>query len=153
MSTQLKQKELVKLMTEEKLQLLAILETHLKPKNITKVCNDVFGSWNWISNMAESPTSCRIVVGWNPQVIKVMAFHYSKQTILCLVETIPDKIKTFISFVYASNNGVERRVLWNQLQIDKNSIGKFPWVLMGDFNVTLKPEEHSNGGSGMNGDM
>ncbi|GJY60420.1 RNA-directed DNA polymerase, eukaryota, reverse transcriptase zinc-binding domain protein [Tanacetum coccineum] len=145
--------ELVKLMKVERLQLLAILETHLKPKNIANVCNGVFGSWNWISNVADSPSSCRIVVGWNPLVVKVMMLHSSKQSILCLVETIPDKIKIFISFVYASNDGIEIRELWNDLLMNKCRIGIFPWVLMGDFNVTLKPKEHSNGGSGMNGEF
>ncbi|GJW86812.1 RNA-directed DNA polymerase, eukaryota, reverse transcriptase zinc-binding domain protein [Tanacetum coccineum] len=124
MSTELKQKELRKYIVEEKLQMLAILETHLKTKNIAKIVNSVFGSWNWLSNVDQSPTSCRIIVGWNNQVVKVMVLHVSKQSVLCLVETIPDKIKFYASI-----------------------------VIMGDFNVTLKPEEHSNGGSASNMDM
>ncbi|GJZ02028.1 hypothetical protein Tco_0519989 [Tanacetum coccineum] len=107
--------ELRKYIVEEKLQMLAILETHLKTKNIAKIVNSVFGSWNWLSNVDQSPTSCRIIVGWNNQVVKVMVLHVSKQSVLCLVETIPDKIKFYVSIVYASNNGNERRELWTSL--------------------------------------
>ncbi|GJW00473.1 RNA-directed DNA polymerase, eukaryota, reverse transcriptase zinc-binding domain protein [Tanacetum coccineum] len=95
MSNEFKQKELKKFIVEEKLQLITVLETHLKNKNIAKVCDKVFGNWSWVSNVAMSPTSCRIVLGWNAQAVKVMVIHSSKQAMFCLVETIPDKIKTY----------------------------------------------------------
>nr|GEY48812.1 hypothetical protein [Tanacetum cinerariifolium] len=85
--------------------------------------------------------------------VKVMVIHVATQSILCLVETIPDRIKFYISIVYASNNGIERRELWSCLQMNMGSVGKHPWVVIGDFNVTLNPAEHSNGGSGCNIDM
>ncbi|GJS26786.1 RNA-directed DNA polymerase, eukaryota, reverse transcriptase zinc-binding domain protein [Tanacetum coccineum] len=37
--------------------------------------------------------------------------------------------------------------------MNRGSVGKHPWVEIGNFNVTLKPEEHSNGGSSYNIDM
>ncbi|GJR56859.1 RNA-directed DNA polymerase, eukaryota, reverse transcriptase zinc-binding domain protein [Tanacetum coccineum] len=121
MSTEFKQKELRKYIVEEKLQMLAILETHLKTKNIAKIANSMFGSWNWLSNVDQSPTSY--------------------------------KIKFYASIVYASNNGNKIRELWTSLQMNMRIVAIHPWVIMGDFNVTLKPEEHSNGGSGSNIDM
>ncbi|GJT12125.1 RNA-directed DNA polymerase, eukaryota, reverse transcriptase zinc-binding domain protein [Tanacetum coccineum] len=120
------EKELKKFIGDEKLQFIAVLETHLKTKNIFKVRDKVFGSWNWISNLAMSPTS---------------------------LETIPGKIKTYVSVIYASNNGIERRELSDNLLMNKSVVIDKPWIIMIDFNVTLKPEEHSNGGSGINGDM
>nr|GEY67426.1 hypothetical protein [Tanacetum cinerariifolium] len=48
----------------------------------------------------------------------------------------------FCSFVYASNNGYEKRQLWNDLEIAKGLASDNP-CLFGDFNVTLKVEEHS----------
>nr|GEW55108.1 RNA-directed DNA polymerase, eukaryota, reverse transcriptase zinc-binding domain protein [Tanacetum cinerariifolium] len=133
-------------------RVIAILKTRLKTKNINRICDSVLGSWSWLSNITSSPNSCRIVIGWNAQKVKVMPIHSSKQSILCLVEFIPDMIKVYVNFVYASNNGIERRELWNTLQMNKSSVGSYPWGLMGDFNVTLKPEEHFSGSSGYNGD-
>ncbi|GKD98234.1 RNA-directed DNA polymerase, eukaryota, reverse transcriptase zinc-binding domain protein [Tanacetum coccineum] len=49
--------------------------------------------------------------------------------------------------------GIERRSLWNDLRSMKRITYGYPWILMGDFNVTLKIEEHSTGGSRSSGDM
>ncbi|GKA61125.1 RNA-directed DNA polymerase, eukaryota, reverse transcriptase zinc-binding domain protein [Tanacetum coccineum] len=68
-------------------------------------------------------------------------------------KTFLGKIKTYISVIYASNNGIERRELWDNLLMNKSVVNDKPWIIMVDFNVTLKPKEHSNRGSGINGDM
>ncbi|GKD36617.1 RNA-directed DNA polymerase, eukaryota, reverse transcriptase zinc-binding domain protein [Tanacetum coccineum] len=133
--------------------LLAILETHLKTKNIAKVANSVFKDWSWMSNVVQSLTSCRIIVGWDAQAVKVMVIQAVKQSVLCLVKTSPDQIKFYLSIVYASNNENERMELWNCLEMKKRIAENHHWVVMGDFNVTLKPEEHSNRGSVCNTDM
>ncbi|GJY12248.1 RNA-directed DNA polymerase, eukaryota, reverse transcriptase zinc-binding domain protein [Tanacetum coccineum] len=145
--------ELKKFIESERVQVCAILETHLKVKNINKACNKVFGSWNWISNILDSPTSCRIVIGWNPRIVNVMVVHSCNQAILSIIESVDKRIKFFCSFIYASNSGVKRRSLWNTLNVYKRIIENHPWALMGDFNVILKPEEQSNGPSGVNNDM
>ncbi|GJV54425.1 RNA-directed DNA polymerase, eukaryota, reverse transcriptase zinc-binding domain protein [Tanacetum coccineum] len=67
------------------------------------------------------------------------------QAMLCSVETIPAKTKFFCSIVYASNNAGEMRKLWRDLEIHKRFAGHYPWVLLGDFNVTLDVAEHSAG--------
>ncbi|GJX66900.1 RNA-directed DNA polymerase, eukaryota, reverse transcriptase zinc-binding domain protein [Tanacetum coccineum] len=82
-----------------------------------------------------------------------MIINRSSQTILCCVETIPNKIKFFCSIVYASNNGTERRRLWKELEDHKRFTRQHPWVLMGDFNVTLNIDEHSTGMSYRSMDM
>ncbi|GKB60710.1 RNA-directed DNA polymerase, eukaryota, reverse transcriptase zinc-binding domain protein, partial [Tanacetum coccineum] len=153
MCKEFKQKELRNFIAEEKIQVCAILETHLKAKNINKACDFVFGRWRWISNVNHSPTSCRIVVGWNVDEVDIMVIQSSSQTVLCLVEILQTKVKFFVSFVYASNSGIERRSLWSELLMHKYSVSNKAWVLMGDSNVTLKPEEHSNGSSSMSTDM
>nr|GEW37747.1 hypothetical protein [Tanacetum cinerariifolium] len=43
--------------------------------------------------------------------------------------------------------------LWNVLNVHKSIVNNKAWVIMGDFNVTLKPTEHSNGSSSMTIDM
>ncbi|GJW46742.1 RNA-directed DNA polymerase, eukaryota, reverse transcriptase zinc-binding domain protein [Tanacetum coccineum] len=41
----------------------------------------------------------------------------------------------------------------NDLELDKRIVGKDAWVMLGDMNVTLAPNEHSYGSSFMTGDM
>ncbi|GKE65163.1 RNA-directed DNA polymerase, eukaryota, reverse transcriptase zinc-binding domain protein [Tanacetum coccineum] len=57
------------------------------------------------------------------------------------------------SFIYAANTRMERRSLWREMQIAKCITNGCPWVLVGDFNVTLKLDEHSAGKSTISSDM
>ncbi|XP_071740793.1 uncharacterized protein [Rutidosis leptorrhynchoides] len=122
-------------------------ETHLKKSKIAEVCNNVFENWEWISNVEYSPNSCRIVLGWNHERINVMLLYVHRQVMLCQVETWDHSTSFFCSIVYACNSGKERRLAWKGLEVQKASIGQHPWVLLGDFNVTRKVEEHSAGGA------
>ncbi|GKB85817.1 RNA-directed DNA polymerase, eukaryota, reverse transcriptase zinc-binding domain protein [Tanacetum coccineum] len=79
-----------------------------------------------------------------------MVVHSPKHEILCLVEYVQRNVKFFCSFIYASNSGRERQELWKELQNHKGIIKNSPWMLMGDFNVTLRSHEHSFGTSNMN---
>ncbi|GJS46838.1 hypothetical protein Tco_0596959 [Tanacetum coccineum] len=51
------------------------------------------------------------------------------------------------------NEDEERKELWKDLEIYKKIIGNEPWFLSRYLNVTLKPSEHSVGGSNMSNDM
>ena len=44
-------------------------------------------------------------------------------------------------------------MLWDEIKAAKLVTKDKPWCLLGDFNVTMKTEEHSMGGSNINGDM
>ncbi|GKA61309.1 RNA-directed DNA polymerase, eukaryota, reverse transcriptase zinc-binding domain protein [Tanacetum coccineum] len=69
------------------------------------------------------------------------------------VESIISNHKFFVSIIYALNNRRERKILWNDLKNQSNSINNKPWALMGDFNVTLRVDEHSAGGAFASADM
>ncbi|GKA46941.1 RNA-directed DNA polymerase, eukaryota, reverse transcriptase zinc-binding domain protein [Tanacetum coccineum] len=62
-------------------------------------------------------------------------------------------MKCYCSFVYASNSGKERRILWKNLIASNRIVNNKPWCLLDDFNVTLKLEEHTAGGSNISEDM
>ena len=72
---------------------------------------------------------------------------------LCVIEISNSKTKVFCYFVYAANTGRERRELWRNLIRYKSLINEDPWVLMGDWNVSLTTDDHSEGGSNMTPDM
>ncbi|GKA49606.1 RNA-directed DNA polymerase, eukaryota, reverse transcriptase zinc-binding domain protein [Tanacetum coccineum] len=63
------------------------------------------------------------------------------------------KNKFFCCFVYAANSRKVRRILWRDLNQLKRIINDNPWVLMGDWNVSLHLEDHSEGGSSKTMDM
>lgn len=51
---------------------------------------------------------------------------------------------TFLSFfIYASNSATERKELWGELESIGRQVADNPWIIQGDFNVALSPEEHS----------
>ncbi|GKB13443.1 RNA-directed DNA polymerase, eukaryota, reverse transcriptase zinc-binding domain protein [Tanacetum coccineum] len=91
------------------------------------------------------------MVGWNTRLVNVLVINKAKQNILCTVEL--NKIKFYCTIVYASNNGAERRDLWKELAMQKQFVKNDPWVILGDFNVTINASEHSSGSSGKTIDM
>ncbi|GJY15029.1 RNA-directed DNA polymerase, eukaryota, reverse transcriptase zinc-binding domain protein [Tanacetum coccineum] len=125
---ELKQKEVRNFIAEENIQDCVVLETHLKTKSIGKACDFVFGKWRWISNVAYSPTSCRIVVGWNTDEVDIMIVQSCRQSILCLVEIIQSKVRVFVSFIYANNSCPDRRSLWTNLHMHKSLVGQQAWL-------------------------
>ncbi|GKE26207.1 RNA-directed DNA polymerase, eukaryota, reverse transcriptase zinc-binding domain protein, partial [Tanacetum coccineum] len=58
-----------------------------------------------------------------------------------------------IDLVYASNSYIDRRKLWRDLRAQKSITNGDPWVIIGDFNVSLKVEEHSNGSFALSNEM
>ncbi|GKD20453.1 RNA-directed DNA polymerase, eukaryota, reverse transcriptase zinc-binding domain protein [Tanacetum coccineum] len=148
-----KQKAVINFIQEEKLNGCGIVETYIKPSKLSKVASIAFGGWEWVSNSVHSTNGCRIMIGWDKDKVDVMLVYMTRQVMLVVVEIIKLKQKVFCSFVYASNSGIEKRSLWNDLRRFKAITSGCPWILMGDFNVTLKLEEHSTGGSKVQSDM
>ncbi|GJS32657.1 RNA-directed DNA polymerase, eukaryota, reverse transcriptase zinc-binding domain protein [Tanacetum coccineum] len=70
------------------------------------------------SNLLDSSRGCRIVVGWDPFILNATLLLQSDQ---------------------------DRVALWNNLRSHNEAIRESPWVILGDFNVTLYAGECSNG--------
>ncbi|PWA64801.1 RNA-directed DNA polymerase, eukaryota, Reverse transcriptase zinc-binding domain protein [Artemisia annua] len=128
LSTFEKQKEVRNFITEEKLQ-------------------------EYVTNAKDNNKGCRIMFGWDKNLIESWMIHKTKQSMLLLVESICRKTRFFCTIVYASNSGVERRKLWKELGTYKLITSGTAWAIMGDFNVTLEVNEHSNGTSVPANDM
>ncbi|GJW33973.1 putative RNA-directed DNA polymerase [Tanacetum coccineum] len=58
-----------------------------------------------------------------------------------------DKKDLFCSFIYAHNQYMQRRALWNNLDTHKAYIRDRPWCILGDFNVSLHAHDKSTGTS------
>ncbi|XP_071702741.1 uncharacterized protein [Rutidosis leptorrhynchoides] len=100
---------------------------------------------------AANNSSClggtRIVVGWDPNEVTCNVIHHTDQVIHCLIEQINDNKRFYCSFIYASNNDSRRKKLWEELFAFNNIVSDSPWLVIGDFNISLNPEDRCSGPS------
>ncbi|GJX74351.1 hypothetical protein Tco_0312946, partial [Tanacetum coccineum] len=145
-----KQSEVRHVVNENRLSICAILESHVDISALSKVCSKVFRSWDWTSNANLCTKGCRIILGWNLDVVNVMVVSQTSQVMHVKIIHKVSGRELFCSFVYANNLPVARRSLWADLELHKNVTRGKPWILMGDFNVALNLEDYSSGPSKLN---
>ncbi|KAG7530870.1 Reverse transcriptase zinc-binding domain [Arabidopsis thaliana x Arabidopsis arenosa] len=118
-------------------------ETHVKQPKQQKFINKLLPGWSFDNNYDFSELG-KIWILWHPSV-KLLVLSKSLQMISCEVQ-VPDYPETFVvSFVYASNDETVMQTLWDELvalSSDSRVVGK-AWAVMGDFNQTLHPSDHS----------
>ncbi|GJZ48771.1 RNA-directed DNA polymerase, eukaryota, reverse transcriptase zinc-binding domain protein [Tanacetum coccineum] len=148
-----KQNAIKNLLNDEKLVVCAILETRLKGPKVKRIGDIVFGRWSWLDNAHCSSRGCRIMVGWNNNKAHCMVIHTSDQAMLCLIEILNTKERILCTFIHAETVGSLRKKLWADLSIYKTICNNNPWVIMGDMNVSLNLEDHSEGISYKSQDM
>ncbi|GKD83877.1 RNA-directed DNA polymerase, eukaryota, reverse transcriptase zinc-binding domain protein, partial [Tanacetum coccineum] len=147
------QNEVKKFIGDEKLSICTIIETRIKTKKLQSIGDSIFKNWDWVHNMRFCDKGCRIILGWDSDIIHLNVISYCKQSMLCKVDVVKGSLSMFCTFVYAANGGNERLELWKELVMYKRVIGNNAWAIMGDMNVTLDPKEHSAGKSYMSKDM
>nr|GEX83560.1 hypothetical protein [Tanacetum cinerariifolium] len=84
MNNDSKQNEALKFIKEENLQICAFVETRLKHTSISRIGNKIFRQWERVSNLQFSPTSCRIMLGWNPFATRIMVLSMTNQAVFFL---------------------------------------------------------------------
>lgn len=134
-----------KWMEEQNFQFGCFLETRVKESKMQRVRHKLLQDWSVLTNY-EYNRRGRIWVVWKHNV-RMSPIFKSVQLITCLVKLENNEEEFFCSFVYASNFGEERKILWNELKdhYDSPIMRSKPWIIMGDFNETLDVAEHSNG--------
>ncbi|GJZ68920.1 hypothetical protein Tco_0632470 [Tanacetum coccineum] len=115
-------------MTVLNVYVCAVLESHVDVTSLASVCSRVFRNSDWTSNASYCSMGCRIMVGWNMDVVS-------------------------LQFIYAGNLQSKRRGLWVDLELHRHVVRDKPWVLMGDFNVALNMEDIYSWSSSMNSAM
>ena len=93
-----KNNEVVQLIREEQLSVCAVLETHVKQEKLVDTTNKVFINWNWCANIAYTKNGCRILIGWNQDIVNLMVISMIRQTVLCLIEGVNSNIRCFLQF-------------------------------------------------------
>ncbi|XP_071694760.1 uncharacterized protein [Rutidosis leptorrhynchoides] len=142
-----KQKEIRDVVAGNNLCFCAILESHVDVSKLSNICASVFRNWQWTSNNAMSNGGTRIIMGWNPVIINVMVIDSSDQVMHCLFDLMRENKRVYVSIVYAKNYYIHRRSLWDNLCMHSSFVGNHPWVIMGDFNVSLNLDDSTAGSS------
>ncbi|XP_039004831.1 uncharacterized protein LOC120132053 [Hibiscus syriacus] len=119
--------------------ILCLLETRVKENNSGIILNKKFGDWDFCCNYNHA-TNGRIWVLWHKSI--------SCSVISCYDHSVSIRStfggKSFcITAVYGFNEGSLRKHLWDHLRLMESIVGNEPWLIGGDFNVTLNSYESS----------
>ncbi|GKE31522.1 RNA-directed DNA polymerase, eukaryota, reverse transcriptase zinc-binding domain protein [Tanacetum coccineum] len=106
---------------QEEVDVECVLESHMKKDRLEKVCNKIYGNWHWQNNL-KFKTNYVLHGG-------ISKIQY----------------QVFCTFIYAANHGRDKKELWKDLGMYKRMIGNEDWVIMGEMNVILNTNEHSEG--------
>ncbi|GKE44050.1 reverse transcriptase domain-containing protein [Tanacetum coccineum] len=135
------------------LSVCAILESHVDLSALSQVCSKVFKYREWTSNANLCTKGCRVILGWNVDVVNVVVISQTDQAMhVKVIHKVSTKIM-FCSFIYAGNLISERRLLWAELGLHKLMVRGYPWTLLGDFNVALNFKDTFSGSSFLSSDM
>ncbi|XP_077252336.1 uncharacterized protein LOC143891678 [Tasmannia lanceolata] len=97
---------------------------------LTSYMNDIHCNWDCHANF-NFTTKGRIWIVWDRRQIQVNVLDESKQHVHTEVTFIQYNITTLLTFVYATNSGNERRLLWDSLGSIAPTIS-IPWMVLGD---------------------
>ena len=130
-------------MRSRKFDFGCLIETKVKESRAEEIIKSVFKDWSVMTNY-EDHRLRRIWLVWGGNV-RVTPIYKTSQMITCSFYLEGRQEEFFVSFIYASNFVMKRKLLWNDLQHHHDAPmfqGK-PWLICGDFNDILEGEEHS----------
>ncbi|GAV74067.1 Exo_endo_phos domain-containing protein [Cephalotus follicularis] len=119
---------------------MGLLETRVRTRNKDRVARGLPSGWKSVTNHAQSLLG-RIWVIWNPSSVQFTVIDLSHQAIHGSL--IIGKSVFYVSIVYDSCDYRDRRNLWENLIHHSSRFSGRPWVILGDFNVSRFPMEHS----------
>ncbi|XP_062100614.1 uncharacterized protein LOC133806542 [Humulus lupulus] len=115
-----------------------LLETKVKASKMGALYLQMFKGWCFSSNLAHHPNG-RIIIAWNPNSFEVDIKGGTNQLIHCVLK--PKRGHSFaLTVVYAADDSKTREILWRDLVTISEGM-KIPWIVGGDFNAVLNPEE------------
>ncbi|XP_074287887.1 uncharacterized protein LOC141613052 [Silene latifolia] len=133
-----KQIEVNKFLTQNKLDILGILETRVKENKSQRILRNKFRGYSSFCNYSKHYNG-RIWLVWNFSTTKVTILHVHAQVLHCHVHHLATGRAFHLSVVYGSNCPVKRKTLWDSLTDMAPRVG--PWVVMGDFNIVRYSHE------------
>nr|GEW50370.1 hypothetical protein [Tanacetum cinerariifolium] len=108
----------------------------VKKKNLNRVYSNVIGNWHWVSNNDVCVNGTGIIIGWDPQPVRVMVLNQTSQLMDLFVETMNGQQSFFCLYFYAHIRSYGRKSLWRVLVLHSLVVKDRPWTLLGDFYMT-----------------
>ncbi|XP_074300965.1 uncharacterized protein LOC141632305 [Silene latifolia] len=133
-----KQIEVNKFLTQNKLDIIGILETRVKENKSQRILRNKFRGYSSFCNYSKHYNG-RIWLVWNPSTTRVTVLQVHAQVLHCHVHHLATGRAFHLSVVYGSNCPVKRVSLWDSLTAMAPQVG--PWVVMGDFNIVRYSHE------------
>jgi hypothetical protein len=139
-----RQYEVKKQILKCKANVVCLVETRIKDCNFSPIKDKFLPGWSCESCFSDHQL-CRIWLLWKIENVLITVVFSSSQCLHCWIQLVDTQYVFFLTFVYASNDGIDRRELWSKLEDLHPSIGNSPWLLAGDFNVIKHPSEKLGG--------
>ncbi|XP_074293406.1 uncharacterized protein LOC141620433 [Silene latifolia] len=128
----LKQKEILDLIRDYKLDILGVLETRIRKNKAAKIITNKFHAYNVICNYS-AHINGRIWLIWRPSTVTITPLIIHAQFIHCAVSHHATCQNFHLTIVYASNNARVRNDPWaNLLNLSSTANS---CIVLGDFNV------------------
>lgn len=139
----LRQSECRRVILENKAAFAVIIDTRIQEEDFARVVRGLFPAWNAVANYFFSPRG-RVWVLWDPSRIAFTPTGFSFHAIHGHLQILGGQ-SFQVSCVYAGHSTIDRRPLWEELVGLSNTVGEFPWLVMGDFNAILHQGERDGG--------
>ena len=127
-----------------KANLVCLVETRIKECNFSSIKDRFLPGWGCEACFSDQQL-CRIWLLWKTDCYQVTIMSRSSQSLHCWFQLTDMQCDFFLTFIYAMNDGMDRRKLWSDLEIFQSSIVDAPWLLARDFNVIKDPSEKLGG--------
>ncbi|KAK9671337.1 hypothetical protein RND81_12G023000 [Saponaria officinalis] len=120
-----------------KVDVLGLLETHVRESNVRKITSS-FSNYKITCNY-QAHSNGRIWVFWSSRTVSMCNIVAAEQFIHCEVVHNASGQIFHATFVYGGNTAAERERLWNGLVQLSLSVNR--WIVMGDFNIVRDIDE------------
>lgn len=138
-----KQKGVQSLVRKHSIDVLGLVETKFNLVNASFFMKNYFPDWSFSHNFDIAPGG-RILLIWDSSKAHVEILERSAQVMHCKLRCTVSHNSFFVSFVYGYWSVTTRRPLWDSLWTFGNPL-TLPWMVLGDFNCLLSPDERVNG--------
>ena len=136
----LKQKEVVSRIYKMKVEVVCLLETRVKEHKMQGIVDKWFPGWSYLQNYSHAKNA-RIWMLWRDGV-QVSNIAINDQSITNCIQY--NSHTFYFCAIYGCNESMDRKRLWEHLSYLHSIILDSPWLLVGDYNVTMDPSESSN---------
>ncbi|XP_021728375.1 uncharacterized protein LOC110695454 [Chenopodium quinoa] len=131
-----------RLLHSHSVDVIGLLKTKFKSKNVFTYQKKFGSSWLWVCNYDHSPKG-RFCLGWNADRVTVNVLKIHEQFIHCSVLSKDLSTQIHLTVIYGLHYIHDRLPMWEGIR--NISIQNSPWLCAGDFNSLLHTLDRLHG--------